>query len=151
MKQITIHTDGACSGNPGPGGWAAVLSYGGARKEISGGCAQTTNNRMELSAVIKALEALKEPCGVRIYSDSSYVCNAFNKGWVYNWKKSGWMRKNEPVPNTDLWLELLELLEKHDVTFIWVRGHADNKENERCDELARAEIKRRGELCSPEP
>ena len=137
MKQLTIHTDGACSGNPGPGGWAAVLSYNGARKEIGGGCELTTNNRMELTAVIKALEALKEPCGVRLYSDSSYVCDSINKRWAFNWERNGWMRKSEQVPNADLWIELLELLKKHDVAFLWVRGHAENMENERCDELAR--------------
>ncbi|MCL2352481.1 MAG: ribonuclease HI [Firmicutes bacterium] len=142
MKQVTIHTDGACSGNPGPGGWAAVLSYNGARKELGGGSPGTTNNRMELTAVIKALEALKEPCAVSLYSDSSYVCNAFNKKWVYKWESNGWMRKNEPVPNADLWTELLKLTERHSVMFVWVRGHADNAENQRCDELARGNIER---------
>ena len=141
MKTVTIYTDGACSGNPGPGGYGAVLLYGGARKELSGGYRLTTNNRMEILAVIKGLEALKEPCRVLLYSDSKYVVDAIEKGWVAKWRQNGWMRnKKERALNVDLWEEMTALLERHQVSFHWVKGHADNPENERCDELARMAI-----------
>ncbi len=137
MKQVEIFTDGACQGNPGPGGWGAILRYKGYEKEISGGAPLTTNNRMELTAVISALELLKEPCAVNLYSDSKYVCDAINEGWAKKWKSNGWMRnKKEPALNPELWDTLLVLCNKHDVTFIWVKGHAGHPENERCDKLA---------------
>ena len=146
MKQVEIFTDGACSGNPGPGGWGAVLRYGSAEKELSGGAADTTNNRMELSAVIAALSALKEPCKVTLTSDSKYVIDAVTKGWAKKWQANGWVkswRRNgwrksdkKPALNADLWEKLLALLEKHDVRFVWVKGHAGHPENERCDRLA---------------
>lgn len=136
-KQVDIFTDGACSGNPGAGGWGAVLRFGEHEKELSGGEAQTTNNRMELTGVIMALSALKEPCAVTITTDSKYVVDSVTKGWVYGWQKKGWMRTaSEPAKNADLWKELLALLRKHDVTFRWVRGHNGHPENERCDTLA---------------
>ncbi|NLL70806.1 MAG: ribonuclease HI [Epulopiscium sp.] len=138
MKHVTIYTDGACSGNPGPGGYGIVLLYHEFRKELFGGEVETTNNRMELLAVIKALEALKEPCQVTLYSDSKYVVDAIEKGWVFKWKKNSWMRnKKEKALNVDLWERLLPLLDFHAVRFVWVKGHADNVENERCDFLAR--------------
>ena len=141
MKSVIIYTDGACSGNPGAGGYGAVLLYGSARKEISEGFEQTTNNRMEVLAVIKALEALKEPCQVTLYSDSKYVVDAIEKKWVKKWQANGWKRnQKEMALNVDLWQRLLPLLEKHTVTFIWVKGHANNVENERCDFLARQAI-----------
>lgn len=137
MKTVEIFTDGACSGNPGPGGWGAILRYGQNVKELSGGCAQTTNNRMELTAVITALEALKEPCKVVLTSDSKYIIDAVTKGWAEKWRKNGWMRGNkEKALNPDLWEKLLELLKVHDVSFVWVKGHAGHAENERCDALA---------------
>ena len=142
MKTVTIFTDGACSGNPGPGGWGAMLIYGGKKKEISGGEISTTNNRMELISVINALEALKEPCKVELYTDSQYVVNAINLGWLDSWKLKGWKRKGGEVKNPDLWIKLVPLLETHDVTFIWIKGHADNEHNKRCDELAVAESKK---------
>ncbi len=130
MKTVTIYTDGACSGNPGPGGYGTVLLYGGARKELSGGYRLTTNNRMEILAVIKGLEALKEPCRVLLYSDSRYVVDAIEKGWVAKWRQNGWMRnKKERAQNVDLWERMTVLLEKHQVSFHWVKGHADNPEN----------------------
>ena len=141
MKNITIYTDGACSGNPGPGGYGAVLIYGNHRKEFSGYEAETTNNRMEIMGVITALEALKEPCTVALYSDSRYVVDAIEKGWAKRWRSNNWMRnKKEQALNPDLWEELLILLEKHTVSCRWVKGHASNPENERCDELARSAI-----------
>lgn len=137
MKHIEIFTDGACQGNPGPGGWGAVLRYKGTEKEISGGEKNTTNNRMELSAVIEALKLLKEPCSVTLYSDSQYVCNALKLGWAKKWRANGWMRnKKEPALNPELWDELLKLCEKHTVEVVWVKGHAGHPENERCDALA---------------
>ena len=138
MTEVTIWTDGACSGNPGPGGWAAILRCGEAEKVLSGGEANTTNNRMELTAVIRALEALKRPCRVTLYSDSKYVVDAMNQGWVYAWQKKGWMRtKNEPAKNPELWQRLLELLRTQEkVDFLWVKGHAENEINARCDALA---------------
>ena len=137
MKTVTIYTDGACSGNPGPGGWGAVLRYGAHERELSGGEAQTTNNRMELTAVIEALRLLKEPCEVELYSDSKYVIDALSKGWVYGWQKKGWKKSdNSPALNVDLWERLLPLLKYHEVEFVWVKGHAGHPENERCDRLA---------------
>ncbi|MBR3629730.1 MAG: ribonuclease HI [Oscillospiraceae bacterium] len=137
MKQVYIYTDGACSGNPGPGGWGTVLRFGAHEKELSGGDANTTNNRMELTAVIEGLKALKEPCEVTLTTDSKYVCDSINKGWVYGWQKRGWVKSDKkPALNVDLWEQLLPLLEQHRVTFIWVKGHAGHPENERCDRLA---------------
>lgn len=137
MKNVEIYTDGACSGNPGVGGWGAILVYNGREKEICGSEAQTTNNRMELTAVIEALKALKEPCSVTLTTDSKYVCDAINQEWVYNWKKNGWRKADKKSAlNVDLWEELLSLLEKHSVTFVWVKGHNGNAYNERCDKLA---------------
>lgn len=143
MKKVTIYTDGACSGNPGPGGWAAVLSYGEHSMEISGFEAHTTNNRMELTAPIRALMKLNTPCEVELYSDNSYLINAFTKGWLVSWQKRCWIKSDKkPVENQDLWQELLKLTAIHNVKWIKVRGHADNPLNNRCDELARAAIKR---------
>ena len=143
MKTVTIYTDGACSGNPGPGGWGAILQYGEHRREMSGGEAETTNNRMELTAVIEALSALKEPCAVELYSDSKYVIDALEKGWVYNWQKNGWRKKDKkPALNVDLWQKLLEQFHRHDVHLHWVKGHAENPNNNRCDELAVAESRK---------
>ena len=137
MKKVEIFTDGACKGNPGPGGWGAILRYGKAEKEISGGESSTTNNRMEISAVLEALKCLKESCDVTLYSDSQYVCNSINKGWAKKWRANNWMRnKTDPALNADLWEELLNLCEKHKMTIIWVKGHAGHPENERCDRLA---------------
>lgn len=137
MKDITIYTDGACSGNPGPGGWAGVLIYKDNFKEISGGKQYTTNNEMELTAVVEVLSCLKEPCNVILYSDSSYVVNAINKNWLPKWKSNGWINsKKQILPNIDLWKQLDSLLQIHQVEFIWVRGHADNFYNNRCDYLA---------------
>lgn len=137
MKQIEIYTDGACSGNPGPGGWGAVLVYNGKEKELSGSEKETTNNRMELTAVIMALNALNQPCEVKLTTDSKYVCDAVNIGWVYSWRKNGWKKSDKkPALNVDLWKELLSLLEKHEVQFIWVKGHNGHKYNEICDALA---------------
>jgi ribonuclease HI len=139
MKKVTIYSDGACSGNPGPGGYGTILVFGKIEKELSEGFESTTNNRMELLGAIAGLEALKEPCRVNIVSDSKYLCDAVTKGWVYTWKKKGWMRaKNEPAANPDLWERLLKLLEIHEVTFVWVKGHNGHPYNERCDELATA-------------
>ena len=141
MKNVQIFTDGACSGNPGPGGWGAVLRYGDKEREMSGGDADTTNNRMELTAVISALKALKEPCCVTLTTDSKYVCDAINLGWAAGWKKRGWKKAdNKPALNVDLFSELLDLCDKHEVTFVWVKGHAGHPENERCDRLAVAQI-----------
>ena len=140
MKQIEIYTDGACSGNPGPGGWGAVLRYNGREKEISGGEVQTTNNRMELTAVIAALECLKEPYTVELYSDSKYVIDALSKGWAVSWRKKGWIKSDKkPALNVDLWERLLKLTEAHEMHYHWVKGHADNEYNNRCDALAVAE------------
>ena len=137
MKQVTIYTDGACSGNPGPGGWGAVLMYGQHKKEISGGEPSTTNNRMELMAAIAGLEALNRPCEVHLYSDSKYLVDAFNQHWIDSWLKKGWKRgKNEPVKNVELWQRLLAAKQPHQVTFIWVKGHDGHPQNERCDALA---------------
>ena len=141
MKEVILYTDGACSNNPGPGGWAAILMYKDTKKEICGFCEQTTNNRMELFAVINGLKSLKESCKVNIYSDSAYVINAFEKGWIINWEKNGWKNaRKDPVENQDLWKLLLNYLQIHNVKFIKVKGHSDNPYNNRCDELARQEI-----------
>jgi len=143
MKKVTIYTDGACSGNPGPGGWGAILAYNGVEKELSGGEAETTNNRMELTAVIEALSALKEPCSVELYSDSRYVIDALEKRWAYGWRSRGWKKADKkPALNVDLWERLLELVERHRVTYHWVKGHAENEKNNRCDEMAVAESKK---------
>ncbi len=137
MKKVVLYTDGACSGNPGPGGYGAVLIYGGVEKEIFGGEKSTTNNKMEMMAVIKGLEALKEPCEVEVYSDSAYIVNAIEQGWIDSWKKNGWKKADKkPVKNVDLWERLLELMEKHSVTFNKVKGHADDEYNNRCDRIA---------------
>jgi len=137
LKKVTIYSDGACVGNPGPGGYGIVLLYGNHRKELSRGFRKTTNNRMELLAAIMALETLKEKCSVTLYSDSQYLVNAIKKGWARKWRSMGWMRnKDEKAANPDLWQRLLRLCEHHEVDFRWIRGHAGNKENERCDELA---------------
>ena len=137
MKQVTIYTDGACSGTPGPGGWGAVLRCDGAEKELSGGEPHTTNNRMELQGVISALSALKEPCDVELYSDSKYVIDALSKGWALGWRKKGWVKSDKkPALNADLWESLLKLTEEHRMTYHWVKGHADNDYNNRCDTLA---------------
>lgn len=142
MKTVSIYTDGACSGNPGPGGYGVVLLYGDKRKELSCGFRLTTNNRMEVLAAIKGLEALKEPCKVNLYSDSKYLVDAIEKGWVAKWKKNNWMRnKSDRAVNVDLWERLLVQLDKHEVTFIWVKGHASNPENNRCDKLATSIIR----------
>lgn len=137
IDTVEIFTDGACSGNPGPGGYGVVLRFGSVEKELSGGDSATTNNRMELTGVIKGLSALKRPCRVILTTDSKYVCDSVNKGWLYGWKNKGWIKSDKkPVLNVDLWEQLLPLLEKHDVTFNWVKGHAGHPENERCDRLA---------------
>lgn len=141
MKRIDIYTDGACSGNPGPGGWGAVLRYKNHTKEISGYCAETTNNRMELTAVIKALESLKEPCEVTIHSDSKYFCDGITKGWVRNWQQNNWKKSDKkPALNSDLWQKILELFSIHEPEIVWVKGHAGHPENERCDFLATTAI-----------
>ena len=145
MEEIIIYTDGACSGNPGPGGWGSILMYGDTKKEISGGNPDTTNNIMELTAVIEALKLLKRPCKVSLYSDSAYVVNAFNQKWIYGWLKNNWKNASkEPVKNKELWQELYNLTKTHDITFIKVKGHSDNEFNNRCDELARAETAKVG-------
>ena len=137
MKQVTIYTDGACSGNPGPGGWAAILACGGAEKELSGGEPETTNNRMELTAVIQALSLLKEPCVVELWSDSKYVIDGLSKGWAKGWKARGWVKSDKkPALNPDLWDRLLALTDIHTLRYHWVKGHAENEYNNRCDELA---------------
>ena len=143
MKTVTIYTDGACSGNPGPGGWGAILRYGAHEKEISGGDPMTTNNKMELLGVISALELLKERCQVELYSDSKYVIDGIAKGWARGWKARGWKKADKsPAKNPELWDRLLNLLDQHDVSFHWVKGHAENPYNNRCDELAVAEWKK---------
>ena len=142
MKKVTIYTDGACSGNPGPGGWGAILMYNGTSKEISGASKDTTNNIMEITAVLEALKLLKEECEVQVYSDSAYVVNSFKQGWIYNWIKNDWKTASkEPVKNKEIWQELYELTKIHKVNFIKVKGHSDNEFNNRCDELARNAIK----------
>ena len=143
MKTVTLYTDGACSGNPGPGGWGAILEYNGHQKELSGGESNTTNNRMELTAVIEGLRALKEPCTVELYSDSKYVIDALEKGWAWGWKKKGGIKSDKkPALNPDLWEVLLGLTQKHEMHYHWVKGHADNPMNNRCDEMAVAAWKK---------
>ncbi len=139
MKKVCIYTDGACSGNPGPGGWAAILRYNGHEKELSGGERETTNNRMELMAVISALTALKESCEVELWTDSQYIEKAINEGWLAGWKRRGWKRKGGELKNIELWQELDSLLARHKVNFNWLKGHDGHKFNERCDTLAVAE------------
>ena len=146
MKKVTLYTDGACSGNPGVGGYGCVLMYNGHEKRLSGAFAETTNNRMELYAVITGLSALKEPCEVEVYSDSAYTVNAFAEGWIYGWMKGGWKKADgKPVANADLWQRLYDKTREHKVSFVKVKGHADNEYNNRCDALARAAIKALGE------
>ena len=143
MKTVTLYTDGACSGNPGPGGWGAILSYNGFERELSGGERNTTNNRMELTAVIRGLQALKEPCIVELYSDSKYVIDALQKGWAVGWRKRGWIKSDKkPALNPDLWEVLLNLAEVHRLNYHWVKGHGSNPKNNRCDELAVNEWKK---------
>ena len=143
MKTVTIYTDGACSGNPGPGGWGAILRYKDTEKELSGGAADTTNNRMELTAVIEALALLKEPCVVELYSDSKYVIDGLSKGWARGWQKRGWIQSDKkPALNPDLWERLLELTDRHEMRYHWVKGHAENEKNNRCDQMAVAESKK---------
>lgn len=150
MKTVTIYTDGACSGNPGPGGWGAILMYGDHRKELSGYEPKTTNNRMEIMAAIEAIRALKGPCHVKLYSDSAYLVNAFLQNWLGNWQRNGWVNsKKDPVENQDLWRELLAVIRPHRVEWIKVKGHADNPYNNRCDELARGAITQRGPVTEP--
>ncbi|HLN60438.1 MAG TPA: ribonuclease HI [Symbiobacteriaceae bacterium] len=145
MRTVTIYTDGACSGNPGPGGWGAILMYGEHKRELSGYEAQTTNNRMEILAAIAALRALTAPCRVQLHSDSAYLVNAFRQNWLGNWQRNGWVNsKKDPVENQDLWRELLAVARPHQVEWIKVKGHADNPYNNRCDELARAAITNKG-------
>lgn len=139
MKEVTIYTDGACSGNPGPGGWGAILEYKGQMREMSGGERETTNNRMELMGVISALSALKEPCSVELYTDSQYISRAINENWLKSWKAKNWTRKGGELKNVDLWKRLDQLLSTHSVSFHWVKGHADNEFNNRCDALAVAQ------------
>ena len=142
MKTVTLYTDGACSGTPGPGGWGAILSYAGMEKELSGGEESTTNNRMELTAVIRGLQALKEPCIVELYSDSKYVIDALEKGWAVLWRKNGWRKADKkPALNPDLWETLLALTEMHKLHYHWVKGHAENEYNNRCDQMAVAQWK----------
>ena len=143
MKTVTLYTDGACFGNPGPGGWGAILEYQGTEKELSGGESSTTNNRMELTAVIEGLSALKEPCVVELYSDSKYVIDGLSKGWAESWRKNGWRKADKkPALNPDLWETLLNLVEKHQLRYHWVKGHAENPKNNRCDEMAVSESKK---------
>lgn len=143
MEKVIIYTDGACSGNPGPGGWGAILMYKDTKKEISGGKKDTTNNVMELTAALEGLKMLKFPCEVDLYSDSAYLVNGFSQGWIYNWKKNNWQTSNkEPVKNKEIWQEIYNLTQMHKVKFIKVKGHADNEFNNRCDELARNAIKK---------
>ena len=142
MKKVTVYTDGACSGNPGYGGWAAVLIYGDIRKETSGFAEDTTNNRMEITAALEGLKALKERCVVDLYTDSAYLSNAFNESWIIRWSENGWKKADKkPVENQDLWEQLLMIAGRHAVIWHKVKGHADNEFNNRCDELARSEIK----------
>ena len=143
MKEVYIYSDGACSGNPGPGGWGTIIVYNGIEKELSGGEAHTTNNRMELSGAIAGLAALKEPCKVTLISDSKYLVDAVNKGWAKSWRAKGWIKSDrKPALNSELWAKLLDLIEVHDTEFVWVKGHAGHPYNERCDRLAVAQAER---------
>ena len=140
MKVVTLYTDGACSGNPGPGGWGAILEFGGVEKQLCGGERETTNNRMELTAVIRGLQALKEPCIVELYSDSKYVIDGLSKGWAESWKKNGWRKADKkPALNSDLWEQLLAPTHIHTLRYHWVKGHAENEKNNRCDQMAVAQ------------
>ena len=140
MKTVNIYTDGACRGNPGRGGWGAILEYNGKRREMSGGERETTNNRMELTAVIEALSALKEPCEVNLYSDSKYVIDGLSKGWAASWRRNGWKKSDKsPALNPELWERLLSLSEMHKINYFWIKGHDGHPENERCDTLATTE------------
>ena len=142
MEKVIIYTDGACSGNPGPGGWGAILMYKDTKKEISGAKNNTTNNVMELTAALEGLRMLKFPCEVELYSDSAYLVNGFSQGWIYNWQKNNWQTSSkEPVKNQEIWQEIYKMTQMHKVKFIKVKGHADNEFNNRCDELARNAIK----------
>jgi len=144
LKTVTLYTDGACSGNPGPGGWGAILEYNGVEKEMSGGEDSTTNNRMELTAVVRGLEALKESCIVELYSDSKYVIDGLQKGWARSWQRNGWRKADKkPALNVDLWERLLELEDRHQMRYHWVKGHADNPKNNRCDQLAVAQYSKK--------
>ena len=144
MNTVILYTDGACSGNPGPGGWGAILEFNGHEKELSGGESSTTNNRMELTAVIEGLSALKEPCRVELYSDSKYVIDSLEKGWARSWQKRGWVKSDKtPALNPDLWEKLLSLADLHQIRCHWVKGHAENEKNNRCDQLAVAQWKNR--------
>ena len=146
-----MYTDGACSGNPGPGGWGTVLMYGDAKKELSGFMPETTNNRMEVFAAIQGFSALKQPCSVTLYSDSAYLVNAFNQRWIQNWQKNGWKNASkQPVENQDLWKMLLIVMQSHEVKMVKVKGHADNEWNNRCDQLATGEIKKNAAFRTPE-
>lgn len=140
MKKVDIYTDGCCKGNPGPGGWGAILIYRNHTNEISGGCRNTTNNQMEITGVIEAVKLLKEPCDVTVHTDSQYVVNAFEKGWIAEWNRHDFMTKTGERPNANLWRELLELLKQHRYRFVWVRGHAGDIYNERCDALANSAV-----------
>lgn len=147
MKEIILYTDGSCSKNPGPGGWGAILQYKQHKLELSGGAVSTTNNQMELTGVIEGLKALNEPCKVELYTDSQYIVNAINKGWLRNWQKNGWKKSDKsPVLNKELWLEIIALLEKHQVSVNWVKGHAENEYNNRCDQMAVAQTKKYADL-----
>jgi ribonuclease HI len=151
VKHVEIYTDGACSGNPGPGGWGAVLIYKGTEREISGYSSETTNNRMELMAAIQGLNALKESCRVSLYTDSAYLCNAFNNGWTIAWQRNGWQNaKKKPVENKELWMMLINKSKEHQITWIKVKGHSDNEYNNRADKLAVAEIKKNKKEAKPE-
>ena len=143
MKEVTIYSDGACSGNPGPGGWGTILVYQGVEKELSEGEPDTTNNRMELLGAIRGLELLKEPCRVTLVSDSKYLCESINQGWVFGWEQNGWRKKDKkPALNVDLWEQLLPLIARHEVHYHWVKGHASNEKNNRCDQMAVAESRK---------
>lgn len=147
MKEIILYTDGSCSKNPGPGGWGAILQYKEHKLELSGGAVSTTNNQMELTGVIEGLKALNEPCKVELYTDSQYIVNAINKGWLRNWQKNGWKKADKsPVLNKELWLEIIALLTKHEVNVNWVKGHAENEYNNRCDQMAVAQTKKYADL-----
>lgn len=149
MKKVIIYTDGSCLGNPGPGGWAAILRLANTehRREIAGGYRLTTNNRMEITATLEALAALTEACEVELHSDSQYLCNAVKKGWLKNWEQANWQRCGKPIPNADLWQQLIACMSPHRISFFWLRGHAGHAENERCDELARTFAQKRA--CLP--
>ena len=149
MKEVFLYTDGACRGNPGPGGWGAILVWGRYEKEMSGGERETTNNRMELLGAIEGLKALKERCTVKLFSDSKYLCDAFNEGWVHSWRDHGWRRGRDELKNPDLWQTLYKLCQTHRVSFVWVKGHNGHEYNERCDRLATAFADSFAEIAAP--